>query len=322
MMTNYFNKSQKFTLEIIFLFLLLIPQFLLADSKKVIENKIVFKINEEIITSLDIINELKYLNILNNEIKNLDKKTKITIAQNSIIREEIKKIEIKKNTNNLKINDQYLDKLIRNIYSRMKIKSLKEFENYLLINDLNIKTVKNKISIEALWNELIFVKFSSKVKIDKENLKKIILKNQNTLIKSFELQEIMYEVSEKSEIDSKYKIIKKDIDTKGFSSAVLIHSISNTVKIGGDLGWINEKSLNNNIKKQLTLLNVGNYTNPIIIPGGALILKLKSIKEDKVKLDFEKEFENLIKLETNKQLNQLSNLHFNKVKKDININEL
>ena len=322
MMTNYFNKSQKFTLEIIFLFLLLIPQFLLADSKKVIENKIVFKINEEIITSLDIINELKYLNILNNEIKNLDKKTKITIAQNSIIREEIKKIEIKKNTNNLKINDQYLDKLIRNIYSRMKIKSLKEFENYLLINDLNIKTVKNKISIEALWNELIFAKFSSKVKIDKENLKKIILKNQNTLIKSFELQEIMYEVSEKSEIDSKYKIIKKDIDTKGFSSAVLIHSISNTVKIGGDLGWINEKSLNNNIKKQLTLLNVGNYTNPIIIPGGALILKLKSIKEDKVKLDFEKEFENLIKLETNKQLNQLSNLHFNKVKKDININEL
>jgi peptidyl-prolyl cis-trans isomerase SurA len=67
-----------------------------------IENKIVVKINEEIITSYDIANEIRYLKILNPSIQSLDNATIEKIAKNSIIREKIKPIENKNNTKNLK----------------------------------------------------------------------------------------------------------------------------------------------------------------------------------------------------------------------------
>ena len=297
---------------------------LLISNISAIENKIIFKVNEEIITSLDILSEIKYLNILNPNIQNLDQKTTINIAQNSIIREKIKKIEIAKNSNNRKLKDKYLEELLKNIYTKLNLRSFEEFKKYLEINNLDIRVVKNKVSIEALWNELIYVKFLSKVKVDKENLKKNILKNKNTMIKSYDLIEIVFSISKKDELDLKYQLIKNDIDTKDFSSAALIHSISDSSKAGGKLGWISEKSMNKKIKKEILLLKEGDYTKPIIIPGGALILKVNAIKEEKleIEIDIDKELKALIKFETSRQLNQLSNLYFNKIRKDIDINEL
>ena len=287
-----------------------------------LENKIIFKVDEEIITSLDITNEIKYLNILNPKMGELDEKTLVKIAKNSIIREKIKKIEINKINKDSKVNDLYLNQLLEKIYLNINLKSINEFDKFLSNNDLDIEFVKDKISIEALWNELIFYKFSTKVKIDENNLKKKILKNKDRTIKSYDLSEIVFNVSEKKELENKYIIIKNDIETKGFSSAALINSISETSNTGGDLGWVSEKSMSNIIIEEIILINVGEYTRPIIIPGGALILKLNSVKKDKIELDLEKELENLIKNEKNRQLNQLSIVYFNKVKKDIEINEL
>ena len=146
--------------------------FILSINANAVENSIVFKVNNEIITSLDIDNEIKYLKILNPTIKNLDKKTILKIGKNSIIREKIKEIEIRKNTKNLDINKKYLNKLLESIYLKINLKSIEEFENYLLINNLNIQFIDEKISIEALWNDLIFSKFSSKLKINKREFKK------------------------------------------------------------------------------------------------------------------------------------------------------
>ena len=297
--------------------------FLISTIKAyAIENKIIVKINEEIITSHDIINEIRYLKILNPTIQNLDLKTIEKIAKNSIIREKIKAIEIKKNNNNLKLNKKYLYQLLENLYLRINLKSLDQFEQYLSANNLDIKFIENKISIEAIWNDLIFAKFYSKVKVNKEDLKKKIKMNKNNIIKSYDLLEIIFDLPKKSELNFKYEIISNDIDTKGFSSAALIHSISDTSKLGGKLGWIDEKAISPKIKDEILQLNIGDYSNPIIIPGGVLILKLEDIKETEVKLDLKKEMENLIKIESNNQLSQLSKLYYNKVKKNIIINEL
>ena len=146
--------------------------------------------------------------------------------------------------------------------------------------------------------------------------------SKNNTIKSYDLLEIVFDLPKKSELKFKYEIITNDIEKKGFSSAALIHSISDTNKLGGKLGWIDENSISQKIKNEIDLLNIGEYSNPIIIPGGVLILKLEDIKETKVKFDLKEEMEKLIKIETNKQLNQQSKLYYNKIKKDININEL
>lgn len=296
--------------------------FILSINANAIENKIVFKVNNEIITSFDIDNEIKYLEILNPTIKDLDKRTILEIGKNSIIREKIKKIEIKNYNRNLDINKDYLNKLLESIYLNINLKSIEEFEKYLLINNLNIQFINEKISIEALWNDLIFSKFSSKLKINKEDLKKEIMISKNKVAKSYDLLEILFDISTINELDKKYQIIKKDIEEKGFSNAASIHSISDTSKIGGKLGWIDENAINKKIKKEIALLNDGDYSKPIIIPGGALILKLNKTKEKKIQLNLNKELENIIKIERNRQLNQFSKLYYNKVKKNIAIDEL
>ena len=184
--------------KICFIFFLI-----LSLNANALENKIVYKVNNEIITSLDIDNEIKYLKILNPKIKNLDNKTILEIGKNSIIREKIKKIEIRNNTKNLKIDEEYLNRLLENIYLKINIKSKKEFQNYLLINNLNIQFINEKISIEVLWNNLILSKFSSKLNVNKENLKKKIMKSKNKVAKSYNLSEIIFDISTINELDNK-----------------------------------------------------------------------------------------------------------------------
>ena len=123
-------------------------------------------------------------------------------------------------------------------------------------------------------------------------------------------------------IKEKFESIKKDINENGFQNAVLLHSISSSVNTGGNLGWISEKSMNSKIKKEIIKIDIGEYTNPIVIPGGFLILKLNDIKETEQKLDINKKLKELIRQTTNQQLNELSNIYFEKVKKNMIINEI
>ena len=71
-----------------------------------------------------------------------------------------------------KITDEFLNQLLKNIYSRIGIRSLDNFKKYLSLNKIDYNDVLQKIEVEALWNELIVVKFSNKVKIDKKQLEK------------------------------------------------------------------------------------------------------------------------------------------------------
>ena len=113
----------------------------------------------------------------------------------------------------------------------------------------------------------------------------------------------------------------KDIERSNFSNAALIHSISNSSNNGGNLGWIKFNSLNKKIKDKIKNTFIGNYTKPIVIPGGFLILKIEDQRETDVIENIDKEIEIIKKEIANKQLNQLSNMYFNKIKKEIQFNE-
>ena len=76
------------------------------------------------------------------------------------------------------------------------------------------------------------------------------------------------------------------------------------------------------IKNEVKKIKVGNYTSPIVIPGGFLIIKIEDIREKDNSSDLNNEIEKIIKDKTNEQLNQFSNIYFNKIKKDMVINEL
>jgi peptidyl-prolyl cis-trans isomerase SurA len=287
-----------------------------------LENKILVKIENQIITSLDVINEYKYLIALNPNIKNSKKKDVLNFSKKSIIQEKIKKIEINKNFNNPKIPQEFLEKILQNIYSRIGFNNLNDFKEYLKNNNINFKDVKEKLEIEAIWNELILIKFSSKIRINEENLKKKIQNDNNKFLKSFLMSEIFFEVSNIKNLDEKFLEISETINTKGFDYAALQYSISSTSSLGGKLDWIKQNSLNENIIGALKDLEINDFTKPIVVPGGFLILQINEIKNTKIKIDFEKELKRLVDFEKNNQLNQYSKIYFNKIKKDLEINEL
>ena len=87
------------------------------------------------------------------------------------------------------------------------------------------------------------------------------------------------------------------------------------------MGWVKETILSKQIYNKLEKLKVGEHTNPILIPGGFLILKLLDFREVIKSFNIDNELEKIVKEKTNQQLNRFSNIYFNKVKKDIIINE-
>jgi peptidyl-prolyl cis-trans isomerase SurA len=304
-----------------FLLFLGIIFFIFNSNSNSLENKILVKIENQIITSIDVTNEYKYLVALNPSLKNSKKYDIFKLSKRSILQEKIKKIEIEKNFNNPQIPQEFLDKILKNIYSKIGLTNLEDFKEYLISNNIDFENVKNKLEIEALWNELILIKFSSKIKVNEKELRKRIRDN-NKYLKSYLLSEISFEVSNLSELDKKFQEISEIINDKGFDYAALKYSVSPTSNLGGKLDWINENSLNENIIKAIKNLNINDFTKPINIPGGFLILQVNDVKNTKIDLDIEKELKKLENYEKNNQLNQYSKIYFNKVKKDLKISEL
>lgn len=300
--------------------ILILLLFILLNNATALENKIILKVDNDIITSLDIVNEINNLKFFNNKLNQLDQEDVYNIALDSILKFKIKKSEIIKILGEIKLdNDDYLNSLIQNEYRKLGFESLEAFKEKLTNNKLNYKTYKEKIKIEIIWNQIIYSKYSNKVKINEQEIRKKI-QNRSKLIDGFKLSEIVFESNNLKDLDKNYKIIVNDISALGFENAALKYSISNTANNGGNLGWLKETQINKEILKELKKIADGSITKPIRTPSGFLILKKISSKKIERELDFEKEFKKQINYQTNLQLNNYSNLYFNKVKKNLDIN--
>ena len=264
------NKKIQFFLLIIFLFL--------SENIYALENKILIKVNNEIITSIDVNSEINYLIALNKKIENLNKEKKYNIAKNSLIREKIKKIELLNYIKKIEVEEKISDEILKSTYLRLGINSKEEFLKYIKNYNINIKTIVEKVSIEILWNQLIVSKFSDQIKIDKEQLKNKVLMRDNKKIKKYLLSEILFNVSNNNELQTKLDKIKTSITELGFENTAAIYSTSDSSKIGGKLDWINESVLSKKIRGELNGISIGGLTNPIVTPGGFLLLKIENIK--------------------------------------------
>ena len=180
--------------------------FLYFNSAHSLENKILFKVNNEIITSLDILNEIEYLKFTNKNLSKLNNYEIFEIAKNSKIKEKIKEIEISKRVEKLEVDEKYLNPVIQRIYKNLNLSSLEQFEVFLNKKKIELNDLKKKISIELLWNQLIYAKFSNKVKIDKEIIKEKLLSKQsgkNTLTE-YELSEIVFNIERNEKLENKF----------------------------------------------------------------------------------------------------------------------
>lgn len=307
-------------LVLVKILLLTILSFFSVKLTFAIESKIIVKVNNSIITNLDVLNEEKYLKLLNPNLSLLDKNKMNSVAKQSLIKEKIKLIAISENKI-IKIDNSYLENLIETIYSKIGIKNKDAFIKYLETEGLSYEEIKSKIGIEAKWNQIIIDKYLSELKIDNEEIKKEILLEENQKSVSYFLYEILYNAETKEKIQELGKNIEKSLIENGFENTASIYSISQSSKSGGKLGWISEKSLNKKILNKISNLKLGEISDPIVIPGGILLILLKDKKIVNSKIDINKELPKRINDLKNQQLNQFSNIYFLKIKKNIIINE-
>ena len=294
---------------------LIIFWLLIFSPLKALESYIVLKVNNEIITNIDLEIEYKYLKALNNELENTDKDQLLELAKVSIIREMLKKNELLMYYE-LNGTDKYLDKVLKDFYKRINLNTLDEFKAYLSQYGLKLENVKKKIEIEVMWNRLIGAKYVNQLNINEEVLKKKIedTLKKDEFITEYELSEIIFEVDGDTELKNRIDIIKEDIEEQGFKNSATIHSVSESAKFGGNIGWFNENQLSNKINLAIQKLKVGETSKPIKITNGFLILKIDNKKQKKNELDKQKLLQQAIAVEKNKQYNQFSIIYYNKIK--------
>ena len=305
----------KIKIIIIFIICICLNGYVIAE-----EISIKAKVENEIITNIDIANEVKYLTFLNPRLKKLEKFKLNNLARDSIINDIIKKKELEKKFDFDK-SYKLVEIIEANLIKRKKIQNKSEFLKILKNYNLDYKTINSKLKIEALWNQLIYEKYFRNVKINNSELRTKILNDLDKREKKFEynLSEIMFVENTNDQLENIIKKINTSLNEIGFENTANLYSISNSSKNGGLIGWINELQLSNKIKNEIRNLKVGKITNPINIQNGYLLIKLNDKREYKEQINIEDQLKKLIANEKNRQLNSFSNIFYKRLKKNVEI---
>ena len=286
-----------------------------------IELKIIMKINNEIITSLDIEKEINYLIALNPRLSQINRDELFLIAKKSTTKEFIKKKEIQK-YKKLDLQNPQINEVLNNITKNLNLSTEKQLQEYINNFNLSIEDLKRKIEIENEWKNLIYSRYIKSVKIDKEELiKKINISSKEKFLKEYNLSEIVFSKKNDITLDELYTAIQESIQINGFENTANIYSISNSSKVGGKIGWVRKDSLSDQIILKLKDLKKGDYSSPIQINNNFFIFKINEIRKIEVEIDKNKELDKMIIFEKSKQLDKFSNIFYNRIKLNSKISE-
>ena len=311
-------------LIITFIYLLSFFYFNLITAVIGNEVHIVLKIENEIVTNLDIIKEKNYLIALNNSLSKINKNQLEALAKNSIIKEKIKKRELIKYYD-LEKASSIMENLIIDLSKKLNFRNQEELNKYLLNFNLDIDEIKEKLKIETLWNQLIYDRFIDQVSINEKKLRdylKTEIEYSSNQLYEYHLSEILFELNANETPEQKYNLIIANIEESGFKNASNFYSISESSKFGGEIGWINKMQLSKSIIKEIEKIEVGKLTRAIQVGNNFMILRINDKRKINKKINFDEELKKLIIFEKNKQLNQLSLIYFKKIKQNIFISEL
>ena len=303
------------------IFLILIFFLFTNFSYSKIDLKIIMKINNQIVTSYDIEKESNYLLALNPKLNEINKNDLLKLAKKSMVKEMIRKSEILK-YKEINLNNPRNKNILRNIMLNLNFSNQLQFESYLNDFDISIDDLRKKIGIENEWKNLVYSKYSTSIKIDKENLINQIEKlSKEEFSIEYNLSEIVFIKNQNISLKDQSKKILESIEINGFENTANLYSISDSSKVGGKIGWVKKNNLSLEINNELENLKVNSYSDPIKIDNNYLILKINDIKEITVKVDKQKELDKMIMIETSKQLDKFSNIFYNKIKLNSVISE-
>ena len=280
------------------------------------KNKIIANIDSQIVSSYELKNKVKTILFLANQDINQENINMIKQkAMQELIAYKLKKNEIIKfdiKANNILQTNNYL----KNLSSKYKtdINGIKRiFKN----NSIDFDIYLDEIETEFNWQKLIFQKFRNKIVLDENEIDaelNNILKTQSVL-QEYKLAEIELSLKNNSEDKSTILKVNNEIKEFGFEKTAIKYSISTSSSNGGDIGWINSKSLSEKILSLLSKMKIGDVSQPIFQTDRAIILKL--LDEKKLNIDnasLNELREKIIKEKKNQLLSLYSNNYLSKIR--------
>jgi len=275
------------------------------------EIRIVLRIDNNIITNIDLENEIKYLKIQNPKIKELNKDDLKELSKNSLIKQIIKKGETDKYFT-IKKNLSFGEKLVEQNYLNKGFQNMSEFKIYLKSQNLRYEIYKEKLMIDKLWNTLIYEKFKNKVKIDEKKIRKSIeeYRDKEKINKEYLLSEILFD------FDTDLKILQNFIEKYGFEAAATKYSISETSLNNGKIGWVKINNITNEIRSIIDKLSKGEISKPLKVSNGNLLIKVNDIRKLKNNFNLDEEVKKQINFKQNRQLSNLSLNFYKKLKQN------
>ncbi len=304
------NKINKI---IFFIFLSLIT---VEKSFAEIKDKLFMTIGDKAITASDIVNEIKIILILNNQAYNDEIKDKLhKLAINSIIKRNIKQIEIERN-NFFEYNKiDFINELNR-LASNINV-DLDTLKNICASNELDFKIIQDQVIVELFWNSLIFQLYKDRLKINLEEIDEKL--KTNTKIEEYLISEILIPPVDTVDIETEVQNIKTKIENEGFDAVAKKYSISESGTNGGNLGWLNVNTISERVKNTILNTSTGNLSKHIVLPEGILIYKVidKRLVDENLNLEEKKDL--LVNTEKQKILQMHSLSHYDKARRSVSI---
>ena len=282
-----------------------------------IQDGLFVAVGNRAITKSDIVNEIKLILILNNETYSSDKRDELQeMAIKSTIERNIKEIEISK-LSFLEYSQADLIKELTRLANRINI-DLDTLKNICASNDIDFAIIENQVKTELLWNSLIFHLYKDKLTLNVEEIEEQLKLNQNkNELNEYLISEIIIKPMEKNKFETEMSELKNKIKIEGFENVAANISIAKSATQGGDLGWINENAISKEYKSKIAATPIGNISEPIVLPEGILIFKLRDKR--KIKRNIEEEKNKLIYSEKTKILNMHSSSHYEKLRRSTSI---
>ena len=305
------------------IFYLIIIIFLISPNAFSNKIEIISKVNNQIITNQDIINEINYLKFLNPKLEEIiDTKTLNNLGKSSITKAIIKKEALEKI---LDIDKDYglHEKIEKDLILKKKVKNRKQLIDLIHYKKLSYKKIFVKLKNEALWNEFIYEKYKKNITINEDYLIKRIKEQKNNQKDKFNyfLFEILFEVNQEESVKNKLELIKSSINKIGFNNTAITYGISDSAKFGGEIGWIKETQMSESILNKIKDLKTNDLSEVIQTPSGYLVLKVSKKEKIIEPFDEKKNLSLLKNYEINRQLNQFSLIHYKRLKKNSLIND-
>ena len=308
-------KKKKYLLLILLIFF-----FKISYTNASIQNKIIATVNNEIITSYELKNKIMTFLILNkvevnqeniNNYKNQSLKTLISM--------KIRKNELVKY--NLLYGEIDTSRFIEQQSKKYNF-TIEEFKKEFLNNNLSYDLYLQEIQLELGWQQLILQLYGNKIIVDEYEidveLKKIIDAQKEMI--EYRLSEIEVQVNDNEKVTNLVEEIQNQIIKDGFKNTAIKYSTSSTALEGGEIGWVNSKSLSNKMLNAISNMKLKEVSKPMMHNNSILFVKLEEIKKvDALKINSIETKKKIIDQKKNELLNLFSNSHLSKIRNNASI---